>query len=89
MEEQWVKLSKLNFVTPKILRLYSSFIIEILNDRETGSELLIKAKEAANLRGGFDATAGIQDANDVSNYVQDGTPCIYISGEIDNLGEVI
>ena len=84
-----MKLSKMSFVTPKILRLYSNFIIEILNDRETGCELLAKAKETANLRGGFQAKVVNLDANDVSNYVQDGTACIYISGEIDNLGEVI
>jgi len=73
---------------PKALKLYASYLIEVLNDKETGNEQMIKAKEAANLRVNFEfnsAAAANQDS-DVNSYAQDGTPCIYISGEQERLG---
>ena len=39
---------------PKALKLYASYLIEVLNDKETGNEQMIKAKEAANLRVNFE-----------------------------------
>ena len=68
----------------KSLRLYASFLVEILNDKEHGNEQLAKAKELSisrmgqqldNLNGGGD---GIEDFGSIAN---DGTPCIFISGE--------
>jgi hypothetical protein len=34
----WKKLSKLNTNIPKALKLYATYLIEILNDKETGNE---------------------------------------------------
>jgi hypothetical protein len=49
---------------------------------------MVKAKESANLRTNFEfngGASGNQDS-DVNTYAQDGTPCIYISGEQEHLG---
>lgn len=49
---------------------------------------MMKAKEATNMRANFEMNGGVQgnSENDVNTYAQDGTPCIYISGETDRLG---
>jgi hypothetical protein len=74
--------------TPKALKIYASYLIEILNDKETGNEQMLKAKEAANLRVNFEFNNMNDDFSDLNNYAQDGTPCIYISGEQERLGLV-
>ena len=87
VEDHWKKLSRMSSNAPKALKLYASFLIEVLNDKETGNEQMIKAKEAANLRVNFEFNnAAMNQDNDVNSYAQDGTPCIYISGETERLG---
>lgn len=54
--------------TPKALKLYASYLIEILNDKETGNEQMIKAKEAANLRVNFEFSHLNNDFSDLNNY---------------------
>ena len=54
MEEHWKKLSRMSSNVPKALKLYASYLIEVLNDTETGNEQMIKAKEAANMRTNFE-----------------------------------
>lgn len=72
---------------PRAIKLYASYLIEILNDKETGNEQMAKAKEAANMRTNFDfAGGGLKQEGDINQYAQDGTPCVYISGENDRLG---
>jgi hypothetical protein len=56
-------------------------LIEILNDKKGGNELLLRAKDAAMVKANFEINNFQEDVNDVNNYAQDGTPCIYISGE--------
>ena len=86
VEDQWKKLSRMSSNAPKALKLYASYLIEVLNDKETGNEQMIKAKEAANMRINLDFTGGGKQDSDVNSYAQDGTPCVYISGEQDRLG---
>jgi hypothetical protein len=90
VEESWKKLSRMNTNAPKALKLYASYLIEVLNDKETGNEQMIKAKEATNMRANFEfsGAAGGSQENDVNTYASDGTPCIYISGETERLGMV-
>lgn len=88
VEDHWKKLAKMSTNTPKALKLYASYLIEVLNDKETGNEQMIKAKEAANLRVNFEFNNVNEDYTDLNNYAQDGTPCIYISGEQERLGIV-
>jgi hypothetical protein len=68
VEDLWKKLSKMSINTPKALKLYASFLIEVLNDKETGNEQMLKAKEAANLRLNFEFNNGNDDFTDVNSY---------------------
>jgi len=86
VEDSWKRLSKLNSNTAKALKLYASFLIEVLNDKEQGNEQMLKAKDAANIRVNFEFNGGNEDFSDLNNYAQDGIPCIYISGESERLG---
>jgi hypothetical protein len=54
VEDHWKKLSRMSSNAPKALKLYASYLIEVLNDKETGNEQMIKAKDAANLRVNFE-----------------------------------
>lgn len=38
VDECWKKLSKLSSNTPKALKLYGSYLIDVLNDKESGNE---------------------------------------------------
>lgn len=87
VEENWKKLSSLTTNAPKAIKMYATFLMEILNDKEAGNEQMMKAKEAANVRTNFDGNNHGQET-DVNGYAQDGTPCVYISGEADRLGIV-
>ena len=60
--------------------------LKILNDKESGNEQMQKAKESANMRLNFEYNNVGEDFSDVNSYAQDGTPCIYISGETETLG---
>jgi len=88
IEEQWKKLSKMSTGTPKALRLYATYLVEILNDKESGTELMSRAKEAANMRVNLDFNNFNEDFSDIMNYAPDGTPCVYISGETERLGTI-
>jgi hypothetical protein len=68
VEDHWKKLAKMSTNTPKALKLYASYLIEILNDKETGNEQMIKAKEAANLRVNFEFNNANEDYSDLNNY---------------------
>jgi hypothetical protein len=57
--------------------------MEVLNDKEGGNELLIKAKEATSVKMNMDISANVEDGN---NSLQDGCPLVYLSGENDRLG---
>ena len=51
-----------------ILLAIKRYLIEILNDKETGNEQMIKAKEAANLRVNFEFNNVNEDYSDLNNY---------------------
>lgn len=65
-------------------------MIEVLNDKDGGNELLIKAKESAQLKSNFEIGANTDDlvAGSIGLNQQDGSPLIYISGETDRLGHI-
>ena len=50
VETYWNQLQKLNSNVPKALKLYAKFLIEILNDKEGGQDLLSRAKDASNIK---------------------------------------
>jgi len=96
IEEHWTKLQKINPNNPKALRMYGDFLIEILNDREAGQELISRAKDNVAAR-----TASVPDFyggnNSGSNAADlwmttassDGSPCVLASGEQNKLGEIV
>lgn len=59
VEDSWKKLQMMSSNNPKAIKLYASYQIEVLNDKESGNEQMAKAKEAANLRVNFEAGAGL------------------------------
>lgn len=71
------------------MRLYASFLNEILNDKEGGNELLMRAKDAALVKANIDCTNLHDDMTDINNYAPDGTPCLYISGDSEKIGTVL
>lgn len=40
LEETWIKMQKISENVPKVLRMYGKYLIEIMNDKERGEELL-------------------------------------------------
>lgn len=67
----------------KALRLYASYLIEILNDKDLGNDQLTKAKELSASR--FAANAfelnGEGAEGEMGAMATDGSPCAYISAE--------
>jgi PAS domain S-box-containing protein len=69
--------------------MYAKFLIEILNDKEGGQDLLSRAKDATNIKQNYyDANNMHEDLSDISAISANGTPCIYVTGENDKIGMV-
>jgi len=82
IDVHWRNMQSIFPNTPKAVKLYSMFLIEVVNDKETGNELLKNAKESSKLRvdmGGGDISGG---------GMQDGSPLVYLSGETDRMGHI-
>ncbi len=47
--------------TPRALKLYAQFQIEVLNDKEGGNELLMKAKENAQMKSNLEGGGNAED----------------------------
>ena len=47
VEEHWEKLQKISPNRPKSLKMYAEYLMEIMNDKEGGNDLLSRAKENA------------------------------------------
>jgi len=43
-------MQKINSNVPKALRMYAKYLIEILNDKEQGKDMLSRAKDATNIK---------------------------------------
>ena len=59
---------------PKALKLYANFLIEILNDRESGQELLARARDNALTKGNMYENK--EDDGSGGSMTTDGTPCL-------------
>lgn len=87
IDGQWNYLQKINPSQPKALKLYAKFLIEILNDKQRGLDLIQRARESVNSKFNvFDANN--DDALDISSLNSSGTPCIIIEGSTTNLGQI-
>ena len=60
--------------------MYAKFLIEILNDKEAGQDLLSRAKDATNVKQNYYDGNNLngEDLSDISQMSSNGTPCIYV-----------
>jgi len=86
VEENWNKLLKINASNAKAMRLYGKFLIEIINDKEAGDELLEKARNISNVQSNKKAIQMVGTAGD--DYNSDATPTVWVSGEQDKSGMI-
>ena len=80
VEEHWNKLLKINRNMPRAMRMYGKFLIEIINDKETGEELLDQARNMMNLNSNKKAI-NMVNMNNNDDFSNEATPTIFISGE--------
>ncbi|EGR34809.1 PAS domain S-box family protein, putative [Ichthyophthirius multifiliis] len=78
-EEQWKKLQQNDSFIPSMMRLYAKFMIEILNDKDGGEEILMKLCDS-NAKNAQNKTSGLIDLNSESK------PTVFISAEEDSFG---
>lgn len=79
VEDHWNKLLKINRNMPKAMRMYGKFLIEIINDKETGEELLEQARNLMNANN--KRAMNMLNINSNDDFLNDSTPTIVISGE--------
>ncbi len=86
VEYHWDKMQQIYPNTPKAIKLYAMFLIEVVNDKEAGNELLLKAKDNSQIKANleFPGGSGMDDMGGMN--LQDGSPLVYISGENDRMG---
>jgi len=81
----------MNSPTPtiKALRLYASYLIEVLNDKETGNEQLARARDMGTNRVAHNFDFNGDDEGGMSGGLSaDGSPCIFISADPEKLGQI-
>ena len=88
VEYYWAQMQLIYPNTAKALKLYATFMIEVLNDKDGGNELLQKAKDASTIKANFEMNGNEDMAGGLGANQQDGSPIIYISGENDRLGVI-
>ena len=81
----------MNSNVPKTLKLYSKYLKDILNDLESSREMLDRAKDLGNIKMNMNCMMSndIFDENDMSTISSDGTPCIFVSGDLAKIGKII
>ena len=95
VKERWAKLQKLNPNSSKALKYYAEFLTEILNDAEGGGELLVRVKnnDGGKVKFMSNSTANAESIGmgDICATMggADGTPCVVVSGEQGNFGEIM
>ena len=53
---------------PKALKMYAKFLIDILNDKDAGQDLLSRAKDATNVKHNYyDANNMNEDYGDINS----------------------
>lgn len=80
VEEHWNKLLKINPNMPKAMRLYGKFLIEIINDREAGEDLLERARMMMNTAA-HKKTISLVNPTGNDEFSNDATPTVFISGD--------
>lgn len=94
IEECWTQMQKLSPNHGDALHLYGKFLIEILNDKEAGQELLSREKENTGYKIPILSTFGKKakaENNPAEHWLHRAgeSPCILSSGEYNKFGEII
>lgn len=67
------------------MKSYSRYLSQVLNDKQRGQELMARAKEATTGKTNFlDGDSGFDSADVQRN----GQPCIFVSGQADDVGTI-
>mmetsp|Transcript_18943 Transcript_18943/g.16338 ORF Transcript_18943/g.16338 Transcript_18943/m.16338 type:complete len:244 (+) Transcript_18943:1339-2070(+) len=85
VEEHWNKLQKINQHNTRAIRLYGKFVIEILNDKETGEALLEKARTITN---GNNNNKMVSMMNTGDDFSSESTPTVWVSGDQEKFGTI-
>lgn len=85
LEEDWERLQRMNVVLPSLYRNYASFLYSVLNDKPSSVKIYNKI-EAQNLQG---IQQNSLKTTVVSEYVNNSTPVLFISGEEATLGNIL
>lgn len=78
VEEQWNRLKKMSSNMPKATRLYGKYIIEVINDKSTGEELLERARAIQNANNNNRKLQIYTSNEDISN---ESYPTLIITSE--------
>lgn len=84
VEEHWNQMQKINPNTPKAVRLYGRFLIEVLNNKEGGENLLQHARRMAvdNQKHKHGAFANTED------FANDPSPTVFMTTEPEKFGNI-
>jgi hypothetical protein len=90
IEDCWSQMQKINPYMPKAVKMYASFLREILNDPESANDLLKQISDSHIKKGQDFMQEGDYEGEDyvMHTYSRDGTPCVCVSGEEGTLGNI-
>jgi len=86
VEETWNRIQKINENSQKALRLYGKFLLEVINDKEAGDQIIDKVRSLCNMRSNRKTIQMIGLVNSDQN--ADVTPTVWVSGEQDKFGVI-
>jgi PAS domain S-box-containing protein len=89
IEIHWKNMQALKPNDPKALKIFSGFLIEVLNDKEKGNELLSLWRETADKKQTYVGYLEIELDYQLLNYVKEGHALILCSAEPDTFGNII
>lgn len=89
IEIHWKNMQIIKPNDPKALRLYAGFLIEVLNDKEKGNELLSLWRETADKKQTYIGYLEIKLNENLVNSIKDGNALILCSAEPDSFGNII
>ena len=58
VEQYWESMQAIYPNLPKAIKMYAMFLIEVINDKESGNEFLQKAKDSVQIRTNFENGGG-------------------------------
>ena len=74
---------------PKALKIYSGFLIEVLNDKERGNELLSLWRETADKKQTYLGYLEIELNDQLLNNIKEGNALILCSAENESYGNIL